>query len=136
MIPARKRVDRPVDLRSIPATVMQAIGEPKSVFPAGSLLDVIADSAGVSAPAISEGPLVEGNPPTWQTGRGWFKSLVRDQWHLITLESGENELYDLRADPEELRNLIDVPAMSEVKAGLEAEMRRTFEAPAIATGSE
>lgn len=136
LIPARKRVDRPVDLRSIPATVMQAIGEPKSVFPASSLLDVIADSAGVIAPAISEGPKVEGNPPTWQTGRGWVKSLVRDQWHLITLESGENELYDLRADPGELRNLVDVPAMSQVKAGLEAEMRRTFEAPAIAKGSE
>ena len=136
LIPAGRRIDRPVDLRSIPATIMQAIGESSSVFPAKSLLDVIGDSTGATSPAISEGPKVDGNPTVWQTGRGWVRSLVRDQWHFIVLQSGDNELYDVRTDPDELHNLIDVPAMRQVRASLEAEMRRTFEPSAMAKESE
>ena len=135
-VPAGKTVDRPVDLRAIPATLMEAIGEPKSVFPGSSLLGALRDSAGAVSPAISEGPKVDGNPPTWQTGRGWVKSLIRDQWHLIALESGADELYDMRTDPGELHNLIDAPAMREVRTGLEAEMRKTFDLPAMARRSE
>jgi hypothetical protein len=55
---------------------------------------------------------------------------------LIALESGADELYDMRTDPGELHNLIGVPAMREVRTGLEAEMRKTFELPAIARSSE
>jgi arylsulfatase A-like enzyme len=73
-IPAGKTVDRAVDLRAIPATVQEAAGLPVAGFPRRSLLAYLDPGDSTAEPAVSEGPRVPGNPPTWQTGQGWVKS--------------------------------------------------------------
>ncbi|MDQ4099529.1 MAG: sulfatase-like hydrolase/transferase [Chloroflexota bacterium] len=57
----------------------------------------------------------------WQ-GRG--KMGRTHDWKLVRYETGEGELYDLRADPYELRNRIDDPACEPVVRDLEGRLLR------------
>ena len=53
--------------------------------------------------------------------------MVRSLNHkLIRRTAGQDELYDLGNDPQELRNLIDEPGMRETKADLERAMLDWF----------
>jgi arylsulfatase A-like enzyme len=70
-------------------------------------------------PAWSIGVREPGAPPTWQTSGGWAASVVKDRWHLITLQDGRHELYDLEADPREVMNLAPRPEFSGVVATLD-----------------
>ncbi|HEU5154631.1 MAG TPA: sulfatase [Gemmatimonadales bacterium] len=121
-IPAGRQIDRAVDLRSIPATVLDMAGIPAASFPGQSLLSYLDSPDSLPERAISEGPLVPGNPPTWQTGKGWVKSVATRRWHLIEFESGGKELYDLTADPSELRNLAELPQWRDTLALLERDL--------------
>jgi arylsulfatase A-like enzyme len=118
-LPAGREVDRAVDLSSIPATVLDLAGLPQSGFPGRSLVTNLDSPDSTTGLAVSEGPLVPGNPPTWQTGKGWVKSVTTGRWHLIALESGERELYDLRSDPGELHNVSSLPVLRDTLAALE-----------------
>jgi arylsulfatase A-like enzyme len=133
-IPAGKAVDRAVDLRAIPATVQEAAGLPVAGFPRRSLLAYLDPDDSTAEPAVSEGPRVPGNPPTWQTGQGWVKSVATHRWQLIQLESGNRELYDLQSDPAELRDLAETPELRDTLTALERALPRTLGAKS-ATGS-
>lgn len=126
-IRAGSREPRPVSLTQLPATALEllAIGGPS--FP-GTPLFGSAPAVGTGPPLaeVSRRPLV---PPSWPTARGWLKSVLTDRWQLILLESGEVELYDVRSDPRELRNLAGTPAM----AGVLTELRSSL-APALGDG--
>jgi arylsulfatase A-like enzyme len=71
------------------------------------------DSAGVdlvehlAAPAPVEPLAAYSETPHFADRREWKRSVRYDGWKLIeTIESGSRELYDLRADPGETRNLL------------------------------
>ena len=85
------------------------------------LAPTIADLAGVSTPAFVDGssfaPLLSSSPPsTWRTAfleEGWRPQSppvptnkgVRTQGHMyVEYDTGERELYDLRADPYQLQS--------------------------------
>ena len=92
------RVDRPIALQDLPATIMQIAGlEEISPFPGRNLL---ADSLG---PVLSEVAVTqpgEEAPAPWN-----FRSLVRGDLHYIQNPDLSEELYDLASDPWETRDL-------------------------------
>ena len=74
----------------------------------------------IEAPA----PLFEGNIPQ----NGWdrpYRGVRTDRYtYVVYKETGEQELYDRRVDPSELRNVAADPAYARVKARLAAELAR------------
>jgi arylsulfatase A-like enzyme len=72
----------------------------------------------IEAPA----PLFEGHIPQ----NGWdrpYKGVRTDRYtYVVYKETGEQELYDRRTDPAELRNVAADPAYAQIKARLAAEL--------------
>ena len=54
---------------------------------------------------MSEVTRRRGIPSIWPTSSGGLRSLQTDQWQLILKDVGAAELYDLKADPAQARNL-------------------------------
>ena len=106
IIPVQRRSE-PVDLRSIPATVTQTAGISDSPFPGRSILDSVKGLDSIPM-ALSEGQQAPGNPD-WQTGRGWVTSLIQLPWHVMALESGDHEVYNILKDPKELHDVSELP---------------------------
>ena len=89
-------------------------------------------------------PILAGESPEWRSSflgeyysdtvfermdRMGYKAVRTDRHKYIRYEDqeGMDELYDLVADPYELRNLIDDPRYAEVRAELDAELNRLLE---------
>lgn len=105
----------PVSLRDLPATVVDVAGlETDSPFPGVSLARAWKSSSPLdqpsSSPVLTQVALREGvsnnksRPPAW---RGPMHSLVRDGKVYIRNANGEEELYDLEADPGERNDLAE-----------------------------
>ncbi len=94
-------VPRPVGVHQIPATVMDLLGIADHPFPGSSLLDVET----VSDTVLSEVARRSIVPSFWPTSYGSVASLGTERWHYILKENGEEELYDIVADPGELLDL-------------------------------
>jgi len=131
---AGHRVNRFVSLRDLPATVLDLVGITGGEGLAGTSLlqaaGMASNGAGVPmrylAPdtllaAVSYSP---GNPAHYPVSLGNLRSLITDPLKLIVNASGRVELYDLRADADEARNLADVPAYAETRAALARELVR------------
>lgn len=125
MVPPGIVVDVPVDLRGVAPTIASIAGLASHPFPQHSLLHVM-DSGNPAPPALSSGPQVNGNPEEWQTGRGWVIALLSSHYHVIALESGEIEVYDLAVDPGETTDIASqaegIKVIAEMRDELEAFM--------------
>jgi arylsulfatase A-like enzyme len=101
-VPEGVRIDRPVGLQDLPATVMQLAGlTAGSPFNGPGLLAPGVDAPG--APVLSE---VAVQRPGIKTPARWnFRSLVWGDLHYILNKEDAEEVYDLRNDPWETRNL-------------------------------
>jgi arylsulfatase A-like enzyme len=106
----------PVSLRDLPATIVDVVGlRSDSPFPGKSLAGYWnSDSASkkpLSDPVLTQVALREnvsnnkGRAPAW---RGPMKSLVADGSVYILNADGDEELYDLEADPREIKDLADI----------------------------
>jgi len=69
-------------------------------------------------------PLFEGDVPA----NGWdrpYKGVRTERYtYVVYTETGDEELYDRRADPAQLRSVAADPAYARIKGGLEAELAR------------
>lgn len=111
------RCNRPVDLMSVYPTLCELTG--------------IEKPAHVSGHSIT--PLLRNPNATWEfpaiTTHGRGNHSVKTETHrYIRYASGQEELYDVTADPYEWTNLADEPAMTELKKQLAAWLPRS-EAP-------
>jgi arylsulfatase A-like enzyme len=113
-VPAGRTFDEPVSLRDIPATVadVAGLGSLGSPFPGRSLGEHWRKSARgggqLTTSAISEVDIPLEIPPQRGRGpklRGFSMSLVAEGRHYLMDIQGTEELYDLAADPDELRDL-------------------------------
>ncbi|WP_165251010.1 sulfatase [Paludisphaera soli] len=97
-------VAEPVSLRDVPATVLDVLGGEGSAFPGVSL----AGRPSAEAPVLTEVRIKDGSssnparPPAW---RGPMSGVVADGHAYIRNADGREELYDVLADPRQLRDL-------------------------------
>ena len=114
------------------------------------LAPTLLELAGASASTAMEGrslvPLLKGEKPDWRKSflieyysdrvfprirQMGYKAVRNERWKYINyfeLE-GMDELYDLRADPYEMRNIIRQPGAAKILDGLKLEMKRLLKAP-------
>ena len=112
-----ERSPHPVSSIHVPATVLDLLDLPPSL-PGKSLLQPS------SEPVLIEVYRRSKVPASWPTSRGWVRALVTDRWHYIRHESGQEELYDVVGDPEELHDLARTGATDSVVARFRAELER------------
>lgn len=106
-LPSGKKVDVPVTLRNIPATILELVGiQNQGTFPGKSLTrywngsveeEMLYSYHEFGAAAV---------PQDIYTGR--VESLIFKGYHYIQDTGGVKELYDLRHDPNELNNLANM----------------------------
>ena len=59
-----------------------------------------------------------------QTNQRWYQGVRTGRWSYVEHSTGERELYDLRRDPYELRNVVSSPRYRAERARLAARLRR------------
>jgi arylsulfatase A-like enzyme len=74
----------------------------------------------IEAPA----PLFEGNVPINAWDRPYKGVRTNRYTYVVYKETGEQELYDRRTDPSELRNVAAAPAYAKIKARLAAKLAK------------
>jgi arylsulfatase A-like enzyme len=112
-----RRVDKPVSLQDLPATILEMVGAFSSPIPGVPLLDYDGSAWSVATPGrealfaeIDEPcfmPPCHGRSPVF---RGVMRSVRSGQFKYIQIQDGTEELYDLAADPQESNNLAHIPA--------------------------
>jgi arylsulfatase A-like enzyme len=112
-VPSRLRIDAPVSLRDLPATVADLTSTAhESPFP-GVTLSRFWHAAGdmrVGAAALSE---QKDRPEP-------MRSAVLNDLHYIRLSTGKEELYDLASDPAEMKDLLRGPGAIDRAGDLQA----------------
>lgn len=132
-LPAGARISPPVSLTSIPAIVLDLIGAGnQEVFPGiPPSADWTSATAGSKWPAplselaqtniiVPQDRVMEGKIPLATNGD--MNALVSDRWHLIVHSRLGAQLYDWKADPAELHNLVETPEGKAAAMSLTSEL--------------
>jgi arylsulfatase A-like enzyme len=106
-------VSEAVSLRDLPATVGDLLGlSTGSPFPGASLASLWQEAPGTGRPAVSPAlsevsvtPVLDPRRGRGPTQRGYAMSMVAGGHHLIRDSFGTESLFDLDADPKELRDI-------------------------------
>jgi len=137
-LPEGVRVEQPVGNQAVAATVMATINGGSDPFPQVSLDRTwgprasLGSTNAVDTPTSGENLVVSELPETNTIVKedrlmqakeplatdGWMKSVVSGRWQLIIHEKYGGQLYDWKADPGELRDLIHTPEGQKVSAAL------------------
>jgi arylsulfatase A-like enzyme len=111
-VPAGRVVAEPVSVRDIPATVADLLGLPRAAPFPGRSLRRIWEEIQPAKETPAEPLLIEATKPPSLTNQGRepvakgpMQSLIADGMHYIRTADGLEELYLLRADPEERTNV-------------------------------
>jgi len=119
-IPSGMRIDRPISGASLPATILDLLGDAdQKDFPVASLAQLW-EKPGVNPDwpyPLSEMAQDLYIPKQFPGYRGWLKSITDPQWHLIVAQNDPEELYDYPLDATESQNLADT---SQGKAAIPA----------------
>ena len=122
----------PVSLVDVPATILDLIGarQPEP-FAGASLLPVLMSASGAQGGGLSSMKLSQLNPPAkyetfpgWPESRGTLYSLLGKRWHYMVDADGREQLFDLRSDPLEAKDLSRTQAVAELMVRLRRELRR------------
>jgi arylsulfatase A-like enzyme len=107
-LPRGVRIDAPVSLRAVPATIVDLVGLDDTPFPGTSLAEAWSGAGdphgqGLALSELTLSPF--GGVPQGPIAAGAMKSLVLGTLHYIRNGDGTEELYDLASDPREFRDL-------------------------------
>jgi arylsulfatase A-like enzyme len=111
-IPRGVQVADPVTLRDVPATVLEFVRAGVEAQLPGRSLSAFwraaSDSSGGAerSPVFAEVDYARNLPASIPVSQGAMKSVVEDGHHLIRAADGAEELFDVRSDPWERRNLM------------------------------
>lgn len=112
-VPAGRRVATPVSIGDVPATVTELLHVKQQSWPGESLASLWDDGPVSPRPVYSEVlsppvcPPCQGASPIF---RGSMRAVRSGDYKYIRNLDGGEELFDLAADPDELTNLVAVPA--------------------------
>jgi len=129
-IPGGMRISRPISAASLPATVLNLIGdEGRSTFPVPSVTQLWQhpDVDPAWPDPISELHRYIYQPHHYPAYYGWLKTIVGPRWQLIVSEKRPAELYDWKADPQERHDLASDPSNGPVVGELNSELWREVE---------
>lgn len=103
-VPQGLRIARPVGLENLPATIMELAGlREGSPFEGENLLAAGSEPAGSGEPVLSEVAVTQ---PGGETPAPWnYRSLVWGTLHYVRNPDASEEIYDLRTDRWETRDL-------------------------------
>lgn len=103
-VPQGVRVRSAVGVHQLPRTVTELAGVGSAPFSAPALpLGEGSDAPpSVVLAGVSRRSMV---PADWPTSRGWVAAAMTERWHYILEESGDEFLFDIDADPDEVENL-------------------------------
>jgi len=109
-VPQGKRVQTPVSLRDLPATIIDLLHfEGESPFPGKSLArhwePRLEEDNLHNESLLSETNYMPGHPAWFPTSKGNMKSILYEGMHYIRNGDGREELYKFRKDPWERDNL-------------------------------
>lgn len=124
-IPAGVRIDRPVTLASLPATVLDLAGAgDQRQFPTSSLAELWThpERANNWPDPISEMERYLYTPKSYPVHTGWLKAVIDSKWQLIVSEKLPPELYNWRSDPNETTDLARTKAGQDVISNLRSEL--------------
>ena len=120
LVPSAARIEQPVSIRDIPATVLEMIHDrPDGRLPGNSLSRFwlgtdASDRIDDATPVLAEVNR-SGISKSWEpVSRGPMKSLIIGDMHYILNGDGVEELYDLARDPAEEHDLSAAPEMATV----------------------
>jgi arylsulfatase A-like enzyme len=125
VIPAGVRVAKPISAASLPATILNLIGDQsQQIFPIPSLAQLW------QQPGVDPGwpnPISELHryifqPHEYPAYSGWLKAIVAPRWQLVVSEKMSPELFDWTADPDEQHNLASDPTSSALADQLNTEL--------------
>ena len=127
-VPAGGRIEVPVSLAALPATIMELIGLETHPFPGHSLAPLWQSPAhpGTQSPVVSEVRKVIRQPEWYPASQGDLAAIVMGPWHYIrNLETGVEELYDYRLDATEAQDLAGDTAATVSVLALRETLART-----------
>ncbi len=132
-VPAGTKIDEPVSLRDLPATVLDWSGlDGDHSFPGRSLTRFWAGRDGAPRPTFEpllmemERPALLTNQGREPVAKGPMKSLVAGGMHYIRTGDGGEELYALDVDPEEKNNVAGLPGAQFSLDGFRGALRSIF----------
>jgi arylsulfatase A-like enzyme len=136
-----RRVDTPVSLQDLPATILEFAGAANAAIP-GSPLLIHDDSAWKAAAASRDALFAEIDEPCFMPPchgrspvfRGVMRSVRCGQFKYIHIQDGSEELYDLAADPEETINLAQAPAYRATRDRLRSQLSTVISAGTTNSG--
>jgi arylsulfatase A-like enzyme len=143
-VPAGWVVAEPVSLRDLPATVVDLLGlADRSPLPGRSLAAHWRPAGGpdppMTSPALSEAVVPTVVPPSYgwgKTQRGFAMSLVAGDWHYLRDSLGGEELYHLRDDPGERKNLIQTETAAPMLRRLRGALLQVLSDDPVPGGAE
>jgi arylsulfatase A-like enzyme len=121
-LPEGRVIAEPVSLRDVPATVMDllGLGGPSS-FPGRSLVNSASSEVRSEIECPPEDDPNRGRSPA---SKGAMTSIVIREFHYIRGGDGVEELFDLKRDPNELRDLANLPEMAETIGQFREKVRK------------
>jgi arylsulfatase A-like enzyme len=138
-VQGRKSVATQVSLRDLAATVADVTGLPHSPFPGRSLARFwTADAPLAELPSLSEidGPVItapnQGRSPVF---RGPMKAVARGNYIYVHSDDGQEELFDIDADPLQKRSLAGRAPFHSILDGLRTDLHRLVRVGNPVTGS-
>jgi arylsulfatase A-like enzyme len=126
--PAGREAGQPVSNVDTASTVLEATGARAGLVQDGRPLQPVAQQPGLHR---DRPILIEAWPSREMDG---YVGVRAPGWVFVRYASGEEELYDLRADPHQLDNLADAPSSAAEKAELQAELQRLQGCAGVACG--
>jgi len=136
-IPDNVKVSQVVSLHRIPTTIMELLFENNvsHKFPGISLSHYWSKNHSDDAtdPVLAEltSGRFKGGPPNYPTSQTELKTLITEQWHYISSDSGREELYAWPKDLDESENLANNREFSKIIGELKTKLHRQLKTNAF-----